>query len=199
MAEDGELTPEQVESFIRGQVDKYKDEIITAYKATEQSTQTRQTQQPAQTTQDQQRNIERTYVDGLIGDDIRRADFNARDARDAVDFYVNNPYASEYKDEVEKTFAEAAKNGRPTSRSNILEWLMGREYRTDPAKFQEKHAARQKQEVRNVESAMDMASQATGRTRDQISKLADIGKLDKNGNFIMKTEEAEALLEGMTF
>lgn len=54
--------------------------------------------------------------------------FQAQETRDYVDFYLGNPQAAKYKDQVEAKFAEIVRSGRqPIPRSDILRWLVGTE------------------------------------------------------------------------
>ena len=129
---------EKVQGFIKEQVQTYFDEIKTRESAVKQ-------QEPQITVTEQQQAHRQAgdFIKQFVDPDINDAKFVAADARDYADFYMNNPLASDYKDDVEKTFKVLKDAGRPTTRNDILDYVRGRQMRIDPENFTKGEKARQ--------------------------------------------------------
>jgi hypothetical protein len=193
MAEAGEnVQPnelEQVQGWVKEQVQQYFDEQWSARQTAQQQEQQRQQQQVV-SPDEQQRKQAGDFIRSLVGDDINAAKFSAADAKDEIRFYRSNPDAVEYEAEIEKLFTDAAAAGRPTTRQDLYSWMVGREALTEPDKWTEKQAARKKAQVERAEAATDFGASALNKAKED-SRFAD---------FESKTvEEMEKALEGIAF
>src|SRR5260221_1381294 len=120
---------EQVQQLIKAEVEKYAPDAIARYNQQHQvSNQQQLTQQ--QLAQQQLREV----IDPIYGADISGIRLDAADAKDESSFYRRNPDAADYEDAIEKQFNELKKNGRPTTRQDIYDWMNGREQRLEPEK-----------------------------------------------------------------
>jgi hypothetical protein len=83
------------------------------------------------------------------------------------------------QDEIEKLFQEAIQNGRPMARQVIADYIIGRDYRTDPVKFRETEKARNERQIERARSAADIGAGATGmhRLETGLGTLEDFAKL----------------------
>jgi hypothetical protein len=171
----------KVQGFIKEQVQTYFNELA---EQTAQQTQ----QQPNQQQQAQKQAGD--FVRSIINDDLNEAKLTAADAKDEVRFYRNNPDALDYEAEIEKTFTDAVKVGRPLPRQDILDWIRGREYRTAPDKFKERETARTKQQLAHAEDATDIGTAALNKAKNDTTwtNFADL-----------PLEEMEKALDGVVF
>ncbi len=172
-------TFEQVQALIKGQVDDYLKE--------QQSIPTPQQQQSEQDKATQQI---RDLINPFVKPDLDEARFVAADAKDFVSFYNNNEDALLYKDDVEKSFELMKKAGRPTTRADILNYLVGREYREQPDKFKERETAKQKRQVERADGAIDFGGGSINRAKSDPT-WSNFNKLS--------IEDMEKALDGITF
>ena len=84
-----------------------------------------------------------------VGGDVRAAMLRAEAAEDKADFYGENDEAREYKAEIERTFQQMMKNGRPMPRGDIWNYIKGR----DLPKFVEKEEAKKKKKLDEAAAA----------------------------------------------
>lgn len=182
MAEDQLDDIAKVQEFMKEQVDSYMAEKYPT-PAPQQS-------QKQESDQDIARRQVKEFVDPIIKPDLDEAKFTATDARDFVDFYTTETDAKEYKDEVEKLFKQAKDNGRPMPRKELLRYLRGREYESDPDKFVEKTQQRKKQQVEHAGQAVDFGAAALNKAKND-SQWTNFEKLS--------VEDMEKALDGITF
>ena len=149
---------EKVQSFIKEQVQTYFDDIRAKEPPLKQP-------QITSTEQEQAHKQAGDFIKQFVDSDINDAKFVAADARDYADFYMNNPLAGDYKDDVEKTFKVLKDAGRPTTRNDILDYVRGRQMRTDPENFTKGEKARQAKQLERAESAGDFGASATARAK----------------------------------
>src|SRR4030095_1069075 len=194
MAEDNEaeVTAEQVNQYINDTV-KQQFEALTADFRRQYGPATPQSQ--VDPTEAQQREVT-TIVKPVVEPRLNQIDFAARASQDYTQFYLRNPEAFSQHDEVEKLFQEAAQNGRPMARRAIYDYIHGRDYNADPAKFRERDKERQQRELDRARSAMDPGMGSTGNIRPEntpIGSLEDFAKLSSE-------EQAKRLDQtGLTF
>lgn len=176
---------EKVQGFIKEQVQTYFNELKTKEPVVQQ-------QQQAVTQTEQQRAHQQAgdFIKQFVDGDINDAKFVAADARDYADFYMNNPLASDYKDDVEKTFKVLKDAGRATARGDILDYVRGRQLRTDPDSFTKAEKARQAKQLERAESAGDFGAGSIARAKaDSIWS-----------NFeSLSVADMEKALDGITF
>ena len=173
---------EKVEGYIKERVQAYYDEM----KAKEPVV----TQNVTQTEQQQAHKQAGDFIKQFVDSDINDAKFIAADARDYADFYMNNSLAGDYKDDVEKTFKVLKDAGRATTRNDILDYVRGRQMRTDPENFTKAEKARQSKQLERAESAGDFGAGAMTRAKSDAvwSNFDSLGVADM-----------EKALDGITF
>lgn len=170
----------KVQDFIKGQVETYFNEMKDKA-APVVDTKTAEQQAHEQLGQ---------LINPFVEPALNEARLTSSDAKDYVQFYMHNPDAKEYHDDVEKTFTALVKAGRPISRADILKHKLGEEYQADPAKFVEKQTARHKEQVVRAEAAVDFGAAA-------LNKAKSDGTF---ANFDSKSlEDMEKALDGVTF
>ena len=173
---------EQVQALIRDQVREHFNE----FSAQQQQRQVSQGDQQAQARQQL-----RDLIDPIYGHEFASTRLDAADAKDEASFYRRNADAVEMEEAIEKQFNELKKNGRPTTRQDIYDWMNGREQRTDPEKWSEKQNAKHKAQLEKAEAAADVGMYGAKIKQDDYVKFTDFGS---------KTlEEQEQALDGMTF
>ena len=176
---------EKVQDFIKDQVKTYFDEMKAKEPAVRQ-------QEPQVTVTEQQQAHKQAgdFIKQFVDSDINDAKFVAADARDYADFYMNNPLAADYKDDVEKAFKVLKDAGRATTRGDILDYVRGRQMRTDPENFTKGEKARQAKQLERADSASDFGAGATARAKSD----AVWGNFDS-----LSVADMEKALEGVTF
>lgn len=173
---------EKVQALLREQVDRYMAEQY----APRMQQQQRYTPSDAEIQQQQVANT----VRGFVAPDLVNAQLSADDARDYVRFYTEHgDDAKDYGNEVEDTFTALLRAGRATRREDILDYVIGRERRTNPEKFNQKMEARQKAQLERASYAMDVGGNAV--SREKAEKFKDFDKLS--------SDDMEKVLEGFTF
>jgi hypothetical protein len=194
MAEEQVSDIEKVQSFIKEQVEAYVAELDAKRPAptvTQQQTETADQAAKRQLTD---------IIKPITDPDINAARFEAADAKDYNRFYRSNPDAVEYEEKVEKTFEALAKAGRPTSRSDILDYLIGQEYRTDRDKFTEKLTVKRKEQLERADSAVDIGGMSITKAKNDpaFSHFMNYEKL-QGEDVSTALKEMERVLEGVTF
>lgn len=170
----------KVQDFIKGQVETYFNEL--QQKATPAV--------PGKSQDDLAKEQLGQLINPFIEPGLAEARLTSSDAKDYVHFYMNNPNAKEYHDDVEKTFTALVKAGRPISRNDILKHKLGEEYQADPGKFVEKQTVRQKEQLARAEVAVDFGAAALNKAKSDSNFV----------NFESKSiEDMEKALEGITF
>lgn len=172
----------KVQDFIKGQVESYFNELS--------SKTVQQGQQSVKTEQDQAREQLQQFITPFVEPSLNEAKFTSADAKDYVSFYTNNDDAKEYQEEVEKLFEQASKANRPLPRRDILNYIIGREYKTDPDKFTEKLTSKKK-------AQLERASQATDFGATNMSKERYDNTLKEFSS--LPLEDMEKALDGVTF
>jgi len=179
----------RVQEYIRGEVQQY-------LQGQQQQAQQQYAQQAAQQQQGQLTPQQQAYqqvgqfVRHFVQPDIDQAKFAAADATDRANFYISNPLAKEYEQELEETYATMVQLGRPTVRADVLRYIRGKEYEANPQKFLEKEKEREKRRIQHVSYASDIGASAISRERvDQL--FTDFDKLS--------LEDMEKRLDGVTF
>ncbi len=172
---------QQVQSLIKSEVEKYAAEAFA-----KQSSSVAQTSTEQEHAQQQLRDL----INPFVEPGINEAKLTAADARDYVDFYNNNDVESAYKKQVEDTFNELKKQGRPTTRDAIMSYLLGKDYRADPDKFTETQQARKKQQIDRANTAVDFGAGAVDRAKND-SVFSNFEALS--------VEDMEKALDGVTF
>jgi hypothetical protein len=185
MAEPEQDDLAKVQGFIKEQVETYFQEQVAKTPALRQVEQ----QHVVQQEDDGKRQL-RELIDPFIKPDLDEARFAGADAQDYVKFYTNNPDAAEYQEKVEATFTALKKAGKPLGRADILDYLIGQEYRHDKDKFTEKLNVKRKEQLERAESASDFGAFSVTKAKNDKT-FADFDKLP--------LEDMEKLLEGVTF
>lgn len=174
----------QVQDFLRTEVEKY------ASAAFEKQQQQTQPQAQRQTEQDIAKQQMADLINPFVEPGINQAKFAAADSNDRVDFYVGaDADTLSYKDEVEKQFKLLSDQGRALPRKEILRYLRGKEYDTDPDAFTAKALERKKQQVAYAEYGADIGHGGIRPKEDSKWQGFD-GKT---------SEEMAKVMEGMTF
>mgnify|MGYP001606994390 CR=1 FL=1 len=174
---------EKVEAFLQS---KIKAEVEAAFNSYSEQQKT----QPITQQTDNQKDQLKELINPYIEPGIQRAQFEGADAKDYAQFYMRNADASEYADEVEKSFEALAKAGRPTTRADILRYIRGKEMEADPAAFMTKMAEKQKAQVDKAKGAVDFGSSAADRAKNDPT-FANFDKLS--------VEDMEKALDGVAF
>lgn len=183
----------KVQNFIKEQVRGYFDELKDKLPAPQPMV-TRQSDQEIQ--QQQLREI----ISPFIEPGLNEARLHGADAKDYVKFYTSNPEAAEYADEVEKLFEGAVKAGRPIPRQDLLDYVIGKEYRSDRDKFTEKLTSKKKEQVERAESASDIGSFSMTKAKNDPMFAAFTGYERLEGDDLSnRVKEMEKALEGVTF
>lgn len=187
---------EKVQGFIKDQVKEYFDDLAQQHKF-EPAT----PQQSSVSQQDQARQQLRDMIDPIYRSDVDDAKFAAADARDYVDFYTGDEDATVYKDEVEKTFKMLKDAGRPTTRADVLKWIIGSEYKGNKAKFTEREEAKKQKEMDRVHAASDFGASSAERQKadtdfKSFSQRVATGTSDEISEVVKEMEKA---MVGMTF
>lgn len=170
----------KVQDFIKGQVETYFNEMK------DKATSGVDIKTAEQQAHDQLGQLINPFVEPALNE----ARLTSSDAKDYVQFYMHNPDAKEYHDDVEKTFTALVKAGRPISRADILKHKLGEEYQTDPAKFVEKQTTKHKEQLQRAEAAVDFGTAALNKAKSDGTFV----------NFDSKSlEDMEKALEGITF
>lgn len=174
---------EKVQGFIKEQVETYFNELSSKQPVQQQVA-------TARTEQDIAKQQLQDLISPFINPGLNEARLTSADAQDYVKFYTNNTDAAEYQDQVEAMFTKLKDSGKPMPRANILDYLRGNEFRTDPDKFTEKQLAKRKAATDRAELATDFGAGALGRAKN-----------DSNfSNFESKSlEDMEKALDGVTF
>lgn len=172
----------KIQDFMKGQIDSYMAEKYP------------QGVQPTLQSSKSQEDVVKEQLGQLINPFVEPALNEARltssDAKDYVQFYMHNPDAKEYHDDVEKTFTALVKAGRPISRTDILKHKLGEEYQTNPEKFVEKQTTKHKEQLQRAEVAVDFGTAALNKAKSDSTFT----------NFDSKSlEDMEKALEGVTF
>ena len=133
--------------------------------------------------QDQFSNYIQPYVQPIA----QQANFAAAAAMDYSKFYTHNKVVKDGEEdiadntisetmqtEIEKTFENMAKQGRPASREEIRNYLLGREIAKAPQAFVEKATKRKQQQLVNAQRGTDIgnASQVAAFTTDQLQAMS---------------------------
>ena len=147
----------KVQDFIKEQVKANFDELSKAAKPADPAI--RQTEQDAATQH------VRDLISPFVQPGIDEAKFTAADAKDYVSFYKTNPDALGMSDQVEQAFTALVKAGRPTTRADVLRYLVGKEAIEQPDKFNERRESQRKRELDRASSASDMGATATQREK----------------------------------
>lgn len=187
MAEESEVDINKVNEYITSVVQESFKEAMASYEA--QGRQQPQSNQQG-LTQEQIAQLQlKQMLDPFITPEVNAAKLAAADASDRVDFY-SNPVNLEYKDEVEKMFAELKQQGRAIPRNDIKNYIIGKTYTENPEEFNRKQSERHKNQLNNANSAVDVGLSAMDR-----AKSDPVWSNVKN----MSLEELEKNLEGVTF
>jgi hypothetical protein len=172
---------QQVQQLIKGEVEKYAAEAFSKHQSSSI---------PQQTEQQQAQQQLRELINPFVEPKVNEAMFAANDAKDYVDFYNNNDVESSYRKQVEDTFSELKKGGRPLPRKDIMKYLYGDEFVKDPEKFTEKQLSRKKEQLDRAAIASDFGAGAMDRAKNDSTWT----------NFkSLSTDDMEKALEGMTF
>lgn len=194
MAEEQDEQIQRVQEFIKGQVKTYFDEQVAdaSAKAQQQWQQnTQQWQQNNMTPQQQAYQQAGQFIKQFTDPDVSAAHFKADDSRDYVDFYMSNPLAHDYKDQVEQAFNTMKEAGRPTTRADVLRYLRGREMEQDPSGFADREKQRQSRQLDRATSASDIGAMALARGQRDAETFGGFDNLS--------VEEMEKRLDGITF
>lgn len=155
-----------------------------------------QPQQPQQQPVDEFGNYIRPYVQPVL----QQANFAAAAAMDYSKFYTNNrvvkngeeditegTISEAMQNEIEKTFENMAKQGRPASREEIRNYLVGRDIAKSPTNFVEKATKKRQVQIEKAQRGSDIgvASQVTNFTHDQLQAMSmdQLTKTMENINF----------------
>lgn len=127
------------------------------------------------------------YIRPYVQPAIQQANFAAAAAMDYSKFYTNNKVVKDGEEditentisqsmqkEIEKTFEDMARQGRPASREEIRNYLVGRDIAKSPTQFVEKAAKRKQQQLEKAQRGGDIgvASQVTNFTTDQLQAMS---------------------------
>lgn len=183
----------KVQSFIKGEVETYFNELKTQLPAAQPE------KTPAQVEDEGKRQI-RELISPFIEPGLQEARFAGQSAEDYVKFYTGNTEAIEYQEQVEDMFTKLKAAGRPLPRADILSYIQGTEYRADKDKFIEKASAKRKQQLETAQGAVDFGSM--GMTKGKVEPLAAVmGTIEqKSGDELSAAlKDMEAAMQGMTF
>lgn len=175
---------EQVQAFIKAETEKYFKEISQQKPAVEEKQNLSEQELAKQQLKE--------FINPFVEPDINSAKLAAADAKDEVRFYRKNPEALEYEDKIEEAFQKLVSAGRPTSRQDIYDYIVGQTYRQDKNKFVENALAKRKAQTERAESAMDFGTGSIDRARND-STFGE-GVFSK-----LPVEDMEKALEGITF
>lgn len=179
----------KVQDFIKEQVKANFDELSKAARLADPVVR--------QTEQDTATQHVRDLINPFVQPGIDEAKFTAADAKDYVSFYKANPDALGMSDQVEQAFTALVKAGRPTTRADILRYLVGKEAIEQPDKFNERRESQRKRELDRARSASDMGATAMEREKADTEfksfpdKLASAGtNSDQLHSLVSEMEKA---------
>jgi hypothetical protein len=123
------------------------------------------------------------FLNPYIQPVVNQANFAAASAIDYTKFYGKNRVVADGEEditegtistsmekEIEDTFDKMARSGKPATREEIRNYLLGRDLTKDPKAFTEKQAKKRQQAVNRAQQGSDIAgmSQVTQMTPDQL-------------------------------
>lgn len=140
------------------------------------------------------------YIRPYVQPVLQQANFAAAAAMDYSKFYTHNRVVKDGEEditegtiseamqaEIEKTFENMAKQGRPASREEIRNYLVGRDIAKSPTAFVEKAAKKKQHQLNTAQRGTDIgiASQVTNFTTDQLQAMSmdQLTKTMENINF----------------
>ena len=140
------------------------------------------------------------YIRPYVQPAIQQANFAAAAAMDYSKFYTHNKVVKDGEEditentiseamqkEIETTFENMARQGRPASREEIRNYLVGRDIAKSPTAFVEKAAQRKQKQLNRAQQGGDIgvASQVTNFTTDQLQSMSmdQLTKTMENINF----------------
>lgn len=187
---EAEVTAEQVQSYISDTVSKQFEQLAQDFRR-----QYAPREPEPDAMQRQQREVA-NIVNPVVEPRLNQIDFAARSSQDYTQFYLRNPEAFAQHDEIEKLFQEAASNGRPMARKVISDYIQGRDYAADPAKFRERDRERQQRDLDRARSATDVGMGMSGNIRPESTPIGSLEEFAK-----LSSEEMAKRLDqtGMTF
>lgn len=186
MAEENEVDINKVNEYITSVTQEAVKEALATYEAQRQPV----PQQQQGLTQEQAAQLQlKQMLDPFIQPEVNAAKFAAANASDKVDFYSKKGN-EQYRDEVEKMFNEQVAQGRALPRQDLKNYIIGKAYVEDPKKFTEAEAARHKEQLNNVNGAIDVGLNAMDR-----AKADPVWSNVRS----MSLEDLEKNLEGVTF
>ena len=185
MAEETEVDINKVNEYINGIVQESFKEAMASYQAQAQpvTREERLTEQQAANLQLKQ------MLDPFITPEVNAAKLAAANASDKVDFYSNDGNKP-YQAEVEKMFNELLAVGKAIPRRDIKNYLIGKAYSEDPAKFTEAEKERHSKQMERVNSSVDVGLNAMDR-----AKADPVWSNVRN----MSLDDLEKNLDGVTF
>ncbi|MGL5936910.1 MAG: hypothetical protein ACRCZI_14945 [Cetobacterium sp.] len=146
---------------------------------------------PRQSVIEQQRPDQlRDILDPYIAPAVQQARLDAMSAVDESRFYRNNPDALDFESQIESTFNQLMKDGRPLGRADIYHHLIGRMAVTEPDKFNERQKTKHNTQLAKANSAVDFGFNSVGREKE----AEEFKAFDK-----LTSEEMEKRLEGIVF
>lgn len=120
-----------------------------------------------------------------VAPDLRAATLKAEAAEDKADFYLTNSDAGEYRGEIEKTFNNLVKNGRPLPRADIWSWYQGQHMDV----FVEKADKRKQAQILAAEGAQVVGESAGGKLAPRAGK----------DPYTLSDEELDKAVSGQSF
>ena len=192
MPDGDENSVEEVQKFIREQVNTFAQEAFNTYRQ-QLDAQQQQRQQPVMSQEDQYRQQLQQTINPFIEPGISHAQLTAADARDYVDFYTGNPDQLSNKEGIEKLFNDLKQQGRATNRQTIADYLDGMEHRTNPEVWHKRQEARHQAEADRAQLAADPSQGVYSKnpTDHPDYRYENFSKLS--------AAEQEKLLEGILF
>lgn len=128
------------------------------------------------------------YINPLI----QKANLQTAAVNDKVSFYESvKDIDSEMRDEVEEHFNKLLQEGRPTSRGDIYDYLLGQKIRKDPEAFVNERLKKREAQRQEAEAAIDGGAFGLTKVKDSAGNLVDPES--------MSHEELGKALEGMVF
>lgn len=179
----------RVEGFLQERVKEYFAEEVKNFKQSETVNQSN----TVNSTPDDPHKALREYINPVIQPELQRVRVEAANSADLIKV-MNDPMYAEYKDEVEQVFNNLVKEGRPFSRVDILNHVMGKEYRENRDKFKERTEKVQREQLSRASYGSDVGGGSIGRGGDTTTKFPDMDDFRK-----MPSSEQAKWLEGVTF
>ena len=187
--EQSELTREQVQDFIKGQVETYAKEVLEKYNVDNAVT-----HPPQKSAEEQARDNLRNIIDPFIKPGLNNLQTEVLDVKDSSQFYSSFDGTDEEKQAIETMFTNLKNQGRPIPRQDIKDYLDGKLAREKPDEYEKRTKEKRERQTSKLNGAGDFGSGSIDRGRANTNPRYTSDDLWK-----MPMDELEKVMAGVTF